>query len=127
MGLGYDFELDKEYNFENSISMSIELGKTCFSPGELVKGGIILKPKSGNVLNYLQTPSAFLSITENALYTYTEEERDPHSNTRRYVTKSAKEKIPILNIPLDLSIYNNTEIISFKNISFLFFRKQYLC
>ena len=120
MGLGYYFESDKEYNFENSISMSIELGKTCFSPGELVKGGIILKPKSGNVLNYLQTPSAFLSITENALYTYTEEERDPHSNTRRYVTKSAKEKIPILNIPLDLSIYNNTEIVDTLKFNFTF-------
>lgn len=120
MGLGYDFESDKEYNNENSISMNVELGKTCFSPGELVKGGIILKPKSGNTLNYLQAPTAFLSITENALYTYTEEVRDHHSNNRRYVTKTAKETIPILNIPLDLSMYNNTQLIDTLKFDFNF-------
>lgn len=107
MGLGYDFESDKEYNFENSIAMKIELGKTCFSPGEFVKGGIILEPKYGNAVQYLQNPNAFLSITENALYTYTTQEYNAGSNNRRYVTKTAKEKIPILNIPLDFSYYNN--------------------
>ena len=120
MGLGYDFESDREYNYDNAISMEIELGKTCFSPGEYVKGVIILKPKSGNGINYLQNPTAFLSITENALYTYSEQEYDYHSNTKRYVNKTAKEKIPILNIPLDLSMYNNTEIVDTIRLHFTF-------
>ena len=120
MGTGYEFETDREYNYENSISMTIELGKTCFSPGEYVKGSILLKPKNGNTINFLQNPTAFLSITENALYTYMEQENDPHSNNKHFVTKTAKEKIPILNIPLDLSMYNNTEIIDTIVIHFTF-------
>ena len=72
MGTGYDFENDKNFNYENSISMRIELGKTCFSPGEYVKGGIILKPKPGNILEYLQNPTAYLSIIEDSKYTWKE-------------------------------------------------------
>ena len=74
MGLGYDFETDREYNFENSIAMRVELGKTCFSPGEYVKGGIILEPKIGNTFQYLQSPNAYLSITEDCLYKYSAQE-----------------------------------------------------
>ena len=110
MGTGYDLEADKEYNYENSISMKIELGKTCFSPGENVKGAIILEPKVGNTLQYLQNPNAFLSITENALYTYSVQEYNPRTQSKHYVTKSAKENIPILNFPLDFSYYHNSNI-----------------
>ena len=110
MGLGYDFETDREYNFENSIAMRVELGKTCFSPGEYVKGGIILEPKIGNTFQYLQSPNAYLSITEDCLYKYSAQEYDQHSNTKHYVTKSAKEKYFRLNIPLDFSYYHNSEL-----------------
>ena len=110
MGFDYDFETDTEYNFENSIGMRIELGKTCFSPGEYVKGGIILEPKIGNTLQYLQNPNAYLSITEDCLYLYREREYAINSKTRYYETKSAKEKYFRLNMPLDLSYYHNSNL-----------------
>ena len=118
MGIGYDFENDKNFNFENSISMTIELGKTCFSPGEYVKGGIILKPKPGNTLEYLQNPTAYLSITEEAKYTYTVQET--HHGNKTSVTKTAKEMNNILNIPLDIYSYNNSPLVDTLKIIFNF-------
>ena len=118
MGIGYDFENDKNFNFENSISMTIELGKTCFSPGEYVKGGIILKPKPGNTLEYLQNPTAYLSITEEAKYTYTVQET--HHGNKTSVTKTAKEMNNILNIPLDIYSYNNSPLVDMLKIIFNF-------
>ena len=120
MGSDYDFENDKNYNFENSISMLLELGKTCFSPGEYVKGGIILQPKEGNVLKSLDNPNAFLSLTQNSYYTYTVEEMDTYNNRRRYVTREAKEMSPILNIPLNFSNYQNADLNTIIKIPFEF-------
>jgi len=37
--------LDKNYNYEATVSMTLDTGKTCFSPGEYVNGSISLKPK----------------------------------------------------------------------------------
>jgi len=118
MGTGYDFENDKNFNYENSISMRIELGKTCFSPGEYVKGGIILKPKPGNTLEYLQNPTAYLSIIEDAKYTYMAEEKT--NKGREYVTKTAKETNTILNIPLDIYSYKNSPLVDALKILFNF-------
>ena len=113
MGLSYDFESDKKYNFDNAISMSIELGKTCFTPGEFVNGKIILKPKEGTTNNILQNPLAVLSLTQEALYIYNVEEMDPYNNYKKhYVTKEAKETFHLLYLPLNLSNYNNAELIN---------------
>ena len=118
MGTGYDFENDKNFNYENSISMHIELGKTCFSPGEFVKGGIILKPKPGNTLEYLQNPTAYLSIIEDSKYTW--KEVDENFKQRRVHTETAKETNTILNIPLDIFSYNNSPLVDTLKIIFDF-------
>ena len=108
--MGYDFDTDKNYNFENSISMKIELGKTCYSPGEYLSGGIILKPKESSLLQYLQSPIATLYITEHAYYTYGSNEYNPRTGRNEYVNKTAEEHIPILNIPLDFSTFTNVDL-----------------
>ena len=113
MGLSYDFESDKKYNFDNAISMTIELGKTCFTPAELVNGKIILKPKEGTTNNILQNPLAVLSLTQESLYTYNVEEADPYNNYKKhYVRKEAKETFNLLYLPLNLSNYNNADLIN---------------
>ena len=43
-----NFNLGDKYNFENEVSLSIELEKTCFSQGELINGTIILTPTLSN-------------------------------------------------------------------------------
>ena len=101
--MGYDFDTDRNYNFENSVSMIIELGKTCFSPGEILNGGIILKPKESSLLKYLETPIATLYLTEHAYYTYSESEYNPRTGRNEYVSKVAEEYYPTIPIfSLDL-------------------------
>ena len=118
--MGYDFESDKQYNYENTISMSIDLGKTCFLPGENVSGSITLKPMQGNTQQYLQNPFAQLYLTEYANYSYTVEEIDRRTNMPSFVTKYAEENIPILNIPLDFSSFQNQNINNTLKIPFSF-------
>lgn len=111
MGLSYDFESDKKYNYENTISMAIVLDKTCFLPAEFVKGFIILNPKIGNTLNNLQNPTATLTLEQDALYTYNVEEVDPYNNYKKhYVTKEAKETAILLNINLDLKNFQHANL-----------------
>ena len=69
--MGYDFESDKNYNYEATVSMTLDTGKTCLSPGEYVNGSISLKPKEGNMNSFLQNPMATLYITEYSYYNYT--------------------------------------------------------
>ena len=108
--MGYDFESDKQYNYEGTISMSVDLGKTCFLPGENVQGTITLKPKQGNTQQFLQNPYAHVYLTEYAYYTFTVEERDPRTNLPTFATKVAEENIPILDMPLDFSSFQNQSI-----------------
>ena len=108
--MGYDFDTDKKYNYENSIAMKVELGKTCFSPGEYLNGGILLIQKQSSLIKYLQTPNATLYLTEHAYYTYSENEYNPRTGKQEYVTKVAEEFIPLLNIPLNFSNFMNADI-----------------
>ena len=108
--MGYDFESDKDYNFESTVSMTLDTGKTCFSPGEYVNGSISLKPKQGNMNSFLQNPMATLYITEYSYYTFTVNELDPRTNMTHVVTKKAEENVPILTYPLDFSNFQNANI-----------------
>ena len=108
--MGYDFESDKQYNYESTISMTIDLDKTCFLPGENVSGSLTLKPMQGNTQQFLQNPFAHLYLTEYAYYNYTVEERDPRTNLPTFVSKVAEENIPILDMPLDFSSFQNQNI-----------------
>ena len=120
MGSAYDFETDKNYNFDNAISMEIELGKTCFSPAESVSGSIILKPKEGTKANILQNPTAVLSLTQYSFYTYNVQEIDPKSHKKHNINKEANEIDNLLNLPLNLTNYKDAEINSILKIPFSF-------
>ena len=108
--MGYDFESDKQYNYESSISMVLDLGKTCFCPGEYINGNIILRPKEGNNQPFLMNPLATLYLTEYAFYKYTVNEVDPRTNNTHFVTKVAEENVPLLNYPLNLANFHNANV-----------------
>ena len=116
--MGYDFEADKQYNFETSVSMILELNKTCFTPGEYINGTITLRPKEGDSTPFLQDPRATLYLTEYAYYTYMENEIDPRTNQTHFVSKAAEENIPLLSIPLDFSQFRDTNISSCPKLPF---------
>ena len=118
--MGVDFEADKQYNYENTVSMELEFEKTCFSPGEYVNGSIHLRPKPGNTNSFLDNPQASLYITEYAYYTYSVNEVDPRTNQTHYVSKVAEENIPVLNIPLNFSNFQNANINNGLKLPFTF-------
>ena len=66
------FNLGEKFNYENDVSLSIELEKTCFSQGELIKGNIILTPKPNSPITELITPLAKISFQEKQCYEFLE-------------------------------------------------------
>lgn len=118
--MGYDFETDQQYNFETTISMTVDIGKTCFAPGETVNGTIILKPKEGNPQPFLQNPQATLYIHEFSYYQYMVNEVDPRTNMPHFETKEAQENYTLLNIPLDFSNFNNANVSEVLKLPFTF-------
>ena len=116
--MGYDFETDKKYNIEKYVSMTIQLNKTCYSPGEYLNGTIILKPKEGLQKPLLQDTNATLYLTEFFYYKYFEEEFDHVQKRKKNVSKVAEESIPLITLPMNFSNFYNANIINTVNIPF---------
>lgn len=116
--MGYDFESDKKYNIEKFVSMTIQLNKTCYSPGEYVNGTIILKPKEGLQQPLLQDTNATLYLTEFFYYRYFESQYDPVKKRNESVAKDAEESIPLLTLPMNFSNFYNANIMTTVNIPF---------
>ena len=116
--MGYDFESDKAYNWDNFVSMTIELNKTCYSKGEFVDGTIILKPKEGLQNPLLSNPFATCYLTEYFYYTYTENEFNQVKNRSELVSKVAEENIPLLTVPMNFSNFQNANIMNTVKIPF---------
>ena len=116
--MGYDFESDKKYNVEKNVSMTIELGKTCYSPGEYLNGTITLRPKEGLQNPLLSSPYATLYLTEYFYYTFSEDEYNPRTKRNEYVSKVAEENNNLLNIPLNFSNFQNANIMNTVTIPF---------
>ena len=116
--MGYDFETDKKYNFENNVSMIFELNKTCFSKGEIITGNIILSAKEGLIQTQLLNPYAVMTLEEKHYYEYKEYYYD---NSRKTTSSKNKEEIEnktILSIPMDFSNFNGANILTGIQIPF---------
>ena len=120
-----NMNLGNKFNFENEVSLSIELEKTCFSQGELINGAIILTPKPNSTITELITPFAKVSFLEKQCYefleTYHEKDSDIIKPNRKF-TKELKylglyskdfskyknaKMIPNLKIPFQIKVPNN--------------------
>jgi len=120
-----NLNLGNKFNFENEVSLSIELEKTCFSQGELINGTIILTPKPNSTITELITPFAKVSFLEKQCYEFLETYRENDSdiiNPNRKLTKELKylglyskdfskyknaKMIPNLKIPFQIKVPNN--------------------
>ena len=118
--MGYDFESDKKYNIEGNISVTIDLPKTCYSPGETLNGKIVLRQKTGNTQALLSDPRATIFLTEYACYDYMEEVWDPISRTNKYKSLTAEDEHQLLMQPCNFSNFYNANLGSLVEIPFQF-------
>ena len=116
--MGYDFESDKAFNVENQVAMDLEIEKTCYSGGEFVNGTITLRPKEGLKNPILSNPQAILNLTEYFFYSYVEDEFNPATKRKEFVTKDAEENNTLLTVPLNFNNFYNANIMNTLKIPF---------
>ena len=113
-----DFYLGDEFNYENDVSLSIELDKTCYSKGEKINGILILSPEQNSTHTELVNPYAKFSFIEKQCYefleTFYEKDRDIIKPTRKNI-----EEIKILgSYPMDFSKYEKSNMLPNLKIPF---------
>ena len=113
-----DFYLGDEFNYENDVSLSIELDKTCYSKGEKINGTLILSPEQNSAHTELVNPYAKFSFIEKQCYefleTFYEKDRDIIKPTRKNI-----EEIKILgSYPMNFSKYEKSNMLPNLKISF---------
>jgi hypothetical protein len=106
-----DFYLGDEFNYENDVSLSIELDKTCYSKGEKINGTLILSPEQNSTHTELVNPYAKFSFIEKQCYefleTFYEKDRDIIKPTRKNI-----EEIKILgSYPMNFSKYEKSNML----------------
>ena len=67
--MGSSISSDKRFNYQNRISLNVELDKTCFVKGEYITGYLVIKLIDGLQTN-LQEPNATFQIREYHHYNY---------------------------------------------------------
>ena len=113
-----DFYLGDEFNYENDVSLSIELDKTCYSKGEKINGTLILSPEQNSTHTELVNPYAKFSFIEKQCYefleTFYEKDRDIIKPTRKNI-----EEIKILgSYPMNFSKYEKSKMLQNLKIPF---------
>ena len=113
-----DFYLGDEFNYENDVSLSIELDKTCYSKGEKINGILILSPEQNSTHTELVNPYAKFSFIEKQCYefleTFYEKDRDIIKPTRKNI-----EEIKILgSYPMNFSKYEKSKMLPNLKIPF---------
>jgi hypothetical protein len=113
-----DFYLGDEFNYENDVSLSIELDKTCYSKGEKINGTLILSPEQNSTHTELVNPYAKFSFIERQCYefleTFYEKDRDIIKPTRKNI-----EEIKILgSYPMNFSKYEKSKMLPNLKIPF---------
>ena len=108
MGTEIEFESDKNFNFEGNISMNIELKKTCFSRGEIIKGNIYICPKNTPAPRKILNPFAEITLREHHFYETTKTEYNRREGHNEVVKITQEENVILVNENLNFS--NNYEL-----------------
>ena len=112
------FNLGDKFNYEKDVSLSIELNKTCYSKGELLKGKIILTPKQNSNITELLNPYAVISFQEKQRYEFLEvfyeKDRDIIKPTKKHI----EEITPLGIYPMNFSNYLNAKMLPSLKIPF---------
>ena len=113
-----NFNLESKFNYENEVSLSIELEKTCFSKGELINGIIILTPKPNSTITELINPFATISFYEKQCYEFLETYLEEDNNIIKPTRKITKELKSLGSYFMDFSKYKNAKLIPNLKIPF---------
>ena len=103
MGTEIDFETDKNFNYEQNISMNIELKKTCYSKGEIIQGNLYLAPKTTPVSNILIKPFAEISLREHHYYDFEKTDYNSKDQDRRSVIVKQEENVILFKENINFS------------------------
>ena len=112
------FNLGDKFNYEKDVSLSIELNKTCYSKGELLKGTIILTPKQNSNITELLNPYAVISFQEKQSYEYLEVFHDKDRDIMKPTRKNIEEINPLGSCPMNFSNFANAKLIPSLKIPF---------
>ena len=108
MGTEYEFETDKNYNYEGYVSMNIELKKTCYSKGEIIHGNLYLLPKNTSYPTQIIDPYAEISLREQHFYEYNSRHYDSYKK-ETVITKRYEEENVIL-LTQNMNFSNNMDL-----------------
>jgi len=104
------FSLGKNFNYENEVSMDIELNKTCYSKGETIYGTIILTPKANSKIKELLNPYAVISFQEKQNYEYLDSFYDKNREIIKPTKRNVNEINPLGSIPMNFSKHVNESL-----------------
>jgi len=111
MGTEYEFEKDVKYNYESNISMKLEINKTCYSKGEILKGSLFLIPKSYLYQIQLTDPYVEIKLEEMHYFQYNENKgRNSDKKTPSSITEEEEENITVLSENLSFPNYRGLNI-----------------
>ena len=111
MGTEYQFEKDVKYNYESNISMKLEINKTCYSKGEILKGTLFLTPKSYLYQSQLLDPYVEIKLEEMHYFQYDEKVRNNDKKINpSTITEEEEENITVLSENLSFPNYRGLNI-----------------
>lgn len=112
------YNLGNKFNYEKEVSLSIELNKTCYSKGELLKGTIILTPKQNSTITELLNPYAVISFQEKQSYQFLEVFQDKDRDIMKPTKKNIEEINNLGSCPMNFSNFANAKMVPFLKIPF---------
>ena len=112
------YNLGDKFNYEKEVSLSIELNKTCYSKGELLKGTIILIPKQNSTITELLNPYAVISFQEKQSYQFLEIFHDKDRDIMKPTKKNIEEINSLGSCPMNFSNFTNAKMVPSLKIPF---------
>ena len=113
-----NFNLGDKFNYEKDVSLSLELDKTCYSKGELIKGTITLTPSQNSKHTELLNPFAKMSFQEKQNYDYINVFHEKDRDIIRPTKKNIQEIISLGSSTMNFSNYENAKLFPSLKIPF---------
>ena len=112
-----EIELYQKSNYENDVSLDIELNKICFSIGEYIHGIIILTPKKNSSIKEFLDPYAVITLKEKQNYESVDS-LDDNDEDIKSINKNINEIRTLIETKMDFSDYLNKKMIPNLKIQF---------
>ena len=99
-----------DFNDEENLSMTISLPKTCYYPGEIIKGKVIIQVKNNKISSIFNFPKSIISIDQYQQYQFYQDNiiitKNDNKNliTQPYRFKKYKNRSILVPLSLPFSI-----------------------